>query len=260
MDQALNGDMELLQRRIKNEQGQSLLRIALSNKYDMFSKDKSIEEAYRYTDTYRDIEDICAAAVLSSFIPGVTGPVQGAESSENKGTFDQYSYFFLLHSLDRFYLHEKFILKLILLLIAAVGRAWKRLREMLELGFVKDGESEEVLGLEDVYLDDNNNESAATPYWDGGISNMWPIYDSKTLIVTPVNGNYKPNPFVAPALVLNDESDQLGEPYIPRMLKLNDRTEVGINTANLISLIKMCISSDDQFLERRFRNGYDDAK
>lgn len=231
---ALDGDEELLQRRIRNEHGRSLLRIALSNKHDI-RLTTSIEKAYRFTDTYRDIDDICAAAILSSFIPGLTGPIQGAKCTEN----------------------------------LAVGRAWERMKEMIELGYVRDGASEDVVDTSDIRIydktEDFNGDAPSKitkrsqegsvskeSYWDGGLSNMWPILNTETLVVSPLNGDFSPNPYIAPLVNESEESS-------PRVLTLNDRTKVGLNTKNIKSAWKMCVTSEDSFIEERFTNGYDDT-
>lgn len=232
--EAVKGDEELFQRRLRSRHGTSLLRIALTDKRQIVSPADNMK-AYRYADTYRDIKDVCAAAILSSYIPGVTGPFKGANCQEN----------------------------------LAVYRAWKRMQSMIKLGFVRDGTSGEALNITDLAIPVssssvlNDNEKQNETYWDGGLSNMWPILDDKTLVVSSLNGNFTPNPYIVPnSQVFESSRSQeevqhtLSQPF---MITLNERTKVQVDRENLKSMWNMCFSSDDRFLEEKFQEGYDDT-
>jgi len=226
LNHALDGDEELLQRRIQSPHGKSLLRIALTDRNDLFSSTSSQDtpmKAYRYTDTYRNIQDLCAASILSSYIPGITGPWKGSKCPAN----------------------------------GAVHRSWNQMKEMISLGFVKDGLSHQIIQNEDSIKNDSPNKEI---YWDGGIANMWPILNNDTLVVSCLVGNFAPNPFISP------KDPYLESKYMdnswrnrPLLVPMTDRAKISVDRDNAKTLFKMCISSDDSFLEERFRDGYDDA-
>ena len=136
------------------------------------------------------------------------------------------------------------------------------MQEMIELGFVKDGPSETVIDMTDVLKSSRKeNKRSRESYWDGGLSNMWPILNNETLIVSPLNGNFEPNPFIAPTIEDKsyDECD-VSTFSLPHSLRLDKRTEIGINEFNLKSAWRMCMSSEDSFIDERFQNGYDDTR
>ena len=85
-------DPELFARRFP----EGSLRIGLTDPRAMWP---AVAKAYRYVERYRDLEDVVACSMLSSYIPGVTGPLK----LRDKDTSD---------------------------------RAGARLKEMVDLGFV----------------------------------------------------------------------------------------------------------------------------
>eukprot|EP00977_Amphora_coffeiformis_P022770 scaffold11454_cov168-Amphora_coffeaeformis.AAC.20 len=103
-----------------------------------------------YVDQYRDIDDVVAACVLSSYIPGVTGPALGSKHVRHH----------------------------------AILRAAQRLQEMLQHGCVKQGLTGEPLRPSDVSSD------LRELYWDGGLVNAFPIFDANTVIITPIAADF----------------------------------------------------------------------
>lgn len=96
-------DIELLQKRLKN----SVLRIGVTDRR-VFPPNP---RAYYYIDTFRSVDDVVAACILSSYIPFITGPLQGSLHASN----------------------------------LAVKRSQERIQEMVELGYVKNGITGEPL-------------------------------------------------------------------------------------------------------------------
>lgn len=207
--EALGGDdVELFQHRLKN----SRLRIGFTDRR-VFPPFANNTRAYFYMDEFRDIDDVVAACILSSYIPFVTGPAWGSLHSKN----------------------------------LAVKRAKDRIHDMVSLGFVKNGETGEVVKPTKTYDPFQNREY----FWDGGLVNVFPIVDENTVIVTPICARFTPNPCISPAV----DDDSI------RTMKFDARgSEVFLSTANLETLRQMTISSDDTVLERRFAQGYDDAR
>lgn len=208
---ACGDDDELARRRLSS----SGLRVALSDRRAMArAVPGSLAGAYRYADDFRDLHDLSAAAVLSSYIPGVTGPIKGTSCPTN----------------------------------GAVRRAWERTRRTLDWGAVKHGDTGRPVTLDEiVVVDDDDNDNNREAFWDGGLSNMWPVLDDRTIVVSPLNGDFSPNPFVAPA----SPSDLT--------IPVSERTKVGFNLKNMDAAMRMCLSSEATTLDKVFANGYDDA-
>lgn len=127
-----------------------LLRIGLTDRR-VFPSRMQNSKAFCYVETYRDLEDIIAACILSSYIPGVTGPTLGA--------------------LDRRH--------------SAVLRAADRLHDMIEEGCVKQGSTGEPV------LAASNRKGGREVAWDGGLANGFPFFDEHTLIVSPLAADFK---------------------------------------------------------------------
>ena len=143
---AVDGDNEKFLRRI--DYGRNL-RIGLTDRR-VWPPVGPNPRAMCYVDQYRDVDDVVAACVLSSYIPGVTGPALG-----NK------------------HLHHHAIL-----------RAAGRLQEMVRHGCVKQGLTGEPLRPSDVSTD------LRELYWDGGLVNAFPVYDANTVIITPIAADF----------------------------------------------------------------------
>jgi hypothetical protein len=230
-------DNDLLMNRIQNGR---LLRIGLTDRTKMnlltsltSGSLKSDVSAYVYADQYRDIHDIVSAAILSSYIPIGTGPlsIQFGQQSNN----------------------------------LAISRAWECVKAMEQLGFLKHGESSMPVTTSTVKDPDDE-----TRYIDGGIANICPEIDNQTLIVCPFNGTYGTH-FIAPRYL--DDLDSITDAIeqetmsIPNRLRniikdgihISDRVQFGLNRENLLTAYLMARSSESTVLEKRFRDGYDDA-
>ena len=278
IQQAVGNDEELLMRRISN----SRLRIALTRKssYSLYgwaplpaslvlsrtqkiiSKDVAqVSNAYCYVDSYRSIEEVVSACILSSYIPGLTGPARGVDDVVNK----------------------------------AVRDATHSVLQLVELGAVKDGATGKALSLSDLSpttdeSDSNTHVSDAAnktntpsssllePFLDGGLSCVWPTVDNSTIIVCPIRANFDPNPAIFPELLesgdTTDKSISLSEdgllfPQLERKIKtifaMRDIAatfhgkKVHIAGDNAETLFRMMFSSSETILEKRFQQGYNDA-
>ena len=230
-------DNEYFQRRI--DQGR-LLRIGLADRRLLLWKQRSPQElrkhnnlhAYVYVDQYRDVEDLVAALILSSYIPGITGPSAGSLSPIN----------------------------------GAVRRSHARLQEMIQHGFVKSihGQPVPLQSNQDSMtttraknvsrlLKDRNKSGHSQErefYWDGGLANTFPIIDSQTCVVTPFCGDFTPNPSICP-----DTRSIARAPTVA----LNQRVQLHLCVENVETLMRVGFSSEDVILQDRFSHGYDDA-
>jgi len=230
-------DNELLLNRIQNGK---LLHIGLTDrkKFDV-SNTKADLNAYVYADTYRDMKDICSAAILSSYIPLGTGPAIWDWSDEN----------------------------------IAVKMAWKTVKDMEKEGFLKHGISrtnvlegasqtqsiKKETEADSDSSDDKDGVDDVLRYLDGGLANLCPEIDSRTLIVAPINGIYS-HPFIAPLAPNIDEDSILEQWKVVKHIEISDRVKIGLNTQNVVALYQMARSSSPEVLETKFRDGYDDAK
>ena len=211
-------DVELLQERLKN----SRLRIGFTDRR-VFPPFANNLRAYFYIDKFRNVEDIVAACILSSYVPFVTGPAWGSQHSSN----------------------------------LAVKRAKERIHEMVELGFVKNGETGDVVQPrreEKFILDVFQNREY---FWDGGLVNVFPVVDDSTVIVTPICARFSPNPYISPAV---EEDDDKWNWLVPPTIRLTDNAELFLNSANIETLRQMALSSNHVVLQQRFAQGYDDAR
>lgn len=230
-------DNELLMNRI---QGGNLLHIGLTdrNKFDVTNPRADLK-AYAYVDQYRDLKDISAAALLSSYIPVGTGPANWEKDSKN----------------------------------LAVRRAWGVVKEMRVLGFIKDGITKSALlgykkvgnghldvveeSMQDSFQSEVNDDKLG--YLDGGLANMFPEIDDSTLIVSPINGIYK-TPFIAPMAPTIEGQLSMEQIQLPFHFEMSDRVKIGANVKNLLAFYQMARSSSPQVLEEKFGEGYNDAK
>ncbi len=278
-------DPELFRRRFPSGK----LRIGLTDRHSLWIslRKSNILEAYRYVDTFRNLEDVVASCMLSSYIPGGTGPLKFGENIPD----------FLGGIFQNSVANEN---------NTTVDRAGKRLREMKQLGLVKYGLTEEVdevknttLELDDINSDKNPViQRSSTDYWDGGIVDVFPTFDESTVIVTPVNGLFDPNPVICPLIPLYEDGEnavhliarevhppgkhqhEQGKPmqkppdielnntiirnffrsYFPSTFRHCAKSRLGINSKNISTALRMMFSSEDDELYRRFREGYDDTR
>jgi hypothetical protein len=150
-----------------------------------------------------------------------------------------------------------------------VKRAWEIVKDMEQRGFLKHGVSgETVVGPRGILqsiqseTEADDKEDVADDklrYLDGGLANLCPEIDERTLIVAPINGIYS-KPFIAPLAPIIDEGSILEKLNIIKHVEISDRVQIGANAENLLALYQMAKSSSNQVLEDRFRDGYDDAK
>lgn len=238
------------------------LRIGIADRRELWSP--PLLKAYRYVDTFRDVEDIVACCMLSSYVPGITGHAPPSFLDGLTGSVDKSS--------------------------SAAGRAGVRVKEMAKFGLVRHGKTglPVVENVEETTNSEESKEDTSTEptlYWDGGLAEMFPTFDNNTVIVSPLNGLYDPNPSISPG-VLDDAkfTDKSGgdtqqqqhpsqstallqnllRPYLTSLLPATFRhchkSELGLNTKNAQTALKMIFSSDDDELYSRFKEGYDDAR
>jgi len=177
-------------------------------------------QAYAYVDHYRSVEDMVAACLLSSYVPGVTGPIMGNKCpSTNR----------------------------------SVLRAHDIVNELVGLGAVKHGVTHEIVLPPET-------EKSREVFWDGGMVNMFPIYDSETLVVTPLGARLSPNPFISRYSGGGSNEKDSRSNYMPsNLIRVNERAEFEVTIDNITTLTKIVASSDIAFVEKMFSRGYDDA-
>ena len=249
-------DPELFARRFPN----GSLRIGLTDRRGLWPpplpfNSSRLLESYRYVDTFRNLEDVVACCMLSSYIPGATSTlpssflrgVMSSDTSDGNTTIST----------------------------CTTYRAGLRLKEIAKRGMVKHG----ITGLpviedddkteDNKEVEDDTNEEAY--YWDGGIADVFPTIDKDTVIVSPVNGLFE-HPAICPRMP-SDRDDSRGDatkqsttilqqyliPYLPDTFKHCPKSQLGINEENFKALLVMAFSSEDEEYISRFREGYDDA-
>lgn len=221
--EAIGNDKEYLMHRIDDGK---LLRIGLTNR--MIIPTIRNPKAYCYVDRYRDVEDIVAACILSSFVPGVTGPLRYSSPT--------------------------------------INRAAARIHEMMELGFIKrslpNGKCEVVQApnitkqeQEEVHATNNPYPIEGPLFFDGGLSNAFPIVDEQTVVVTPISGIFDPHPAISPKF--DEDSSTVKD---QNLIRLSHRVSIILNRQFATTLRHILLSSDDEILHQRFHQGYDDAK
>jgi len=249
-------DPKLFARRFSN----GSLRIGLTDRRGLWPpplpfNSSRLLESYRYIDTFRNLEDVVACCMLSSYIPGATstlpssflgGLLNSASSITDGSTGADASY-----------------------------RAGLRLKEMAKRGMIRHG----ITGLPVIEDDDKievnkevkDNTNEDTHYWDGGIADVFPTIDKDTVIVSPVNGLFE-HPAICP-LLPSDRHDSRGDtskqqttilqqyliPYLPDTFRHCQKSQLGLNRENARAVLAMAFSSDDEEYISRFREGYDDA-
>lgn len=133
----------------------------------------------------------------------------------------------------------------------AVGRAYQRIQQMASLGFLKQGTTGQPLiqprgSRFKVY-------ETREAFWDGGLVNVFPIVDENTVIVSPMAGNYSPHRSISP-----DPRKALERE--PLIFRFNPRAQIYLSPENALTFRYMLLSSDDNALQQRFQQGYDEAK
>lgn len=245
-----------------------LLRVGLTDRR-IFPPIGYNPNAFLYVDRFRSLDDIVSACILSSYIPGVTGPALGNMALKNH----------------------------------AVSRAAQQLDDMIRDGCVKKGTTGEIIQQSSSQLQQqiphqsqNNSTSASSNNadgtrispqftngprtvreicWDGGLVNAFPTFDHETIIVSPIAADFQNNPSINPAIEYNnyDSSTVTGSTHNPPSTRkmtvsnvvmgkvvLNPIVTVHVTAANVVNIKSMIISSDDDILQNKFHQGYDNAK
>ena len=221
------------------------LRIGLTDRR-VFPPFLQNPRAYRYADQYRDLDDVLAVALSSAYVPGLTGPL-GGSNNHNKND--------ILSRLVQ-----------------------PRIQEMLELGYIKDGTTHCSVSPSSLSSPSSSSliRSKREIFWDGGLVNLWPTIDNRTLLVTPMTVAFHPNPFISPALdqkarvlTSNDDNDDdndqdqesLFKYHSNRRIKLNNRTQLILSPMdNIATVRRMLLSSDTKSIEQRYQQGYDNTR
>jgi uncharacterized protein (DUF2164 family) len=191
-----------------------------------FPNVRNRQSAYLYVDHYESVEEIISACTLSSFVPGLTGPATPF-GSNNVNTN------------------------------TAVRRATDQLQAMLQRGAVKD-----ITGGRPVYQLARSNSQ----FWDGGLSDPFPVVDSNTCIVTPFCGTFGKNPSISPSSTTKEEeqppqSIMTKEEQQQSTMDIHDRVVVQLDVSlqNLQTIRCIAFSSPDELLQSRYEQGYNDA-
>lgn len=257
------------------------MRLGLADRRALTTPTSPILESYRYVDSFRNVDDIIAACMLSSYIPGGTGPVHLHDKVPDflKGLFNR----------DNATIAGDGSMKTERAKNDTVHRSGNRLRDMESVGLVRHGQTgfptRQPPQEDEMNSERNANVVASstlssTDFWDGGIVDVFPTFDDKTIIIAPVNGQFI-NPAICPVHSpewnLAEEGDntsaqelmhKLSPLYlqalirskIPTTFRHCGKAHLGLNTKNAKAALKMIFSSDDDELYRIFTEGYDDAK
>ena len=129
-------------------------------------------------------------------------------------------------------------------------------------------------------------------FFFSGLADNFPTFNDNTVVVTPLNGLFDPNPSICPQIpdmesdtFIADESggedldsqkqQQRTEKeapistsflqsylrsYLPTTFRHCPKAQLGLNSMNMTTGLKMIISSDDDELYLRYREGYDDTR
>jgi hypothetical protein len=212
-------DEEFALRRIDHGR---LLRIGLTDSRT-FPRFRRNPNAYLYVDKYDNLEEIISACILSSYIPGLTGPLSAHKSPKRNG---------------------------------AVRRANQTMIKMLKKGFIKD-----ALGLPLQEVDTRQKPPSTSShniledfqndilFWDGGLANVFPTIDKDTCVITPFSGCFR-NPSISPSF----------SNKVPRNSGFEEscaRPEICLE--NLRTLRYIAFSSESLALEKWFEQGFNDA-
>ncbi len=197
-----------------------LLHIGLtdSRAFPQFRRNR---DAYLYVDHYESLEEILSACILSSYIPGLTGPMAHKTFERN----------------------------------GAVRRANKVLISMTERGSIKNARGIPLRKIDNSWIgqdaighdlvDFQNN----ILFWDGGLVNVFPAINLDTCIVTPFTGFFT-NPTISPS----------SSPNTPQSIEAhNDYSRPALCLENLRTIRYIAFSSESLALESWFEQGYNDA-
>ena len=179
-------------------------------------------QAVCFVDGYRDVEDVIAACVLSSYIPGVTGPTWGSLDDRN----------------------------------TAIYRAARRLQDMQQAGLVKDGVTGQPLpALPPI----PSKMSTREWYWDGGLVNAFPVFDRQTLIVTPIAADFAHNPSINPSLAYRARPQANHTTSIRTFRLPHAKANVHLTAANWRTFQSLLLNPDEANLRNFYAQGYEHA-
>lgn len=125
---------------------------------------------------------------------------------------------------------------------------------MADFGFIKR-QSHTNGKIKQVILSPTTRSNDKPPFVDGGVSNGFPVIDRHTVIVTPLRGVFEPNRWICPSS--NHSTKQTDE---EELVVLNQRVKLYMNQQNAKTFRRIILSSDEIALQRRYSQGYDDAK
>lgn len=157
-------DRGLFQERVKH------LYVGMSHRRTALFKNDKNNKAFCYVNQFRDADDLIAACIMSSYIPGATGPVKGKLSKKH----------------------------------GAVARANARVKEMESLGFVKRFADDQPINQRQSMLKKGPiltrraSHKVRESYVDGGLTQSLPVRDGNTVLICPVYIRHQTNPIIAP--------------------------------------------------------------
>jgi Patatin-like phospholipase len=171
----------------------------------------------------------------------------------------------------------------------AVRRAWKQLEQMirkhqavvyaagdvpvrLEIGrkgtgaLLNQNEGRSPTPTLDPWNDSEEYESRSGDTtreicWDGGLVNAFPVFDNYTVIVSPLEAAFPFHSSITPSIAGTSSSDDraISTGYQGKVLRLNEKVHLHLNSANAKAFASLLISSEDAVLERWYQEGYDHA-
>jgi len=193
------------------KQANQYLRVGLTDRR-VFPPIGPNERAFCYVNEFRSVQDVIAACILSSYIPGITGPAWGSLDSRH----------------------------------SAVLRASRRFHKMIQDGCVKEGLTGEPIRI----LSRNYTREVG---WDGGLVNAFPFIDKHTVIVTPLAATFS-HASISPAIAYATTTTPV------RTWQLNARVRLHLTAENLTAFRCITLSSDDDVLQDKFTQGYDNCR
>lgn len=204
-----------------------LLHIGLTDSR-AFPRFRRNPDAYLYVDHYDSLEEVLSACILSSYIPGLTGPIMANTTMQRHG---------------------------------AVKRANKILLKMLDKGSIKTTYGIPVKRPENSWMNSKSHNGVVTyddtedfhnsiMFWDGGLVNVFPVINMDTCIVTPFTGFFT-NPTISPS-----SSSKIPHGVVELSSSFRRPT---LCLENLRTIRYIAFSSESLALETWFEQGYNDA-
>eukprot|EP00545_Synedropsis_sp_CCMP1620_P012261 CAMPEP_0119008416 /NCGR_PEP_ID=MMETSP1176-20130426/3678_1 /TAXON_ID=265551 /ORGANISM="Synedropsis recta cf, Strain CCMP1620" /LENGTH=361 /DNA_ID=CAMNT_0006960741 /DNA_START=283 /DNA_END=1368 /DNA_ORIENTATION=- len=220
-------DKELFQKRVKN------LVVGFSHRRTALYKNDKNNKAFCYVDQFRDADDLIAACILSSYVPGATGPVKGKRSKKH----------------------------------GAVARANTIVKEMESLGFIKSYADDKPIHKRQSMVAKASifgrrpSHKHRESYMDGIFTQPLPAKDHNTVIVCPAYVRHHTNPMLAPRCTCSQtKKRRFWLKALPKELKFYNTT-LSVCDCNLDG-IKLAVSRScsDEDVDMLFAQGRDIAK